>query len=76
MRWFCGPGFGPGGFLWIIRPIMFLVWMAIAVGVVYLIRPHLKYRTSLEKTPLDIAKERYARGEITAEEFEIMKSKL
>lgn len=78
-----GPGYGPhmwnGGWHgWFFGPIMMIVFIAVAVVVVVLLvrwlggpshinNPH---HQSPTKTPLDILKERFARGEIDKEEFE------
>ena len=79
-----GPGYGRGpgtmgwgygiGWLW---PIMMVVfWIAIIVGIIFLIRwLVVSTRTAtrgagFDDTPLEIIKRRYARGEINKEEFE------
>jgi putative membrane protein len=59
-----------GGYMWII--------LLLIIGVVvYLIWQNAKSKTESEKeTALDILKKRYARGEITKEQYEGMKQKL
>jgi len=56
-----------------------IFWTIIIVGayllIKYLIEQN-KARGGEEKSALDIAKERYARGEITEEEFEEIKKRL
>jgi putative membrane protein len=63
MGWW-GPGFG-----WV---FMLLFWGLVIFGIVALVRWLAQSRPGRtgEKTPLDILKERYARGEIDREEFE------
>jgi putative membrane protein len=57
--------------------LMFLFWAGIIAlivwGVSRLYRQHI---TAGKQTPLDIARERYARGEISREEFEQIKKDL
>jgi putative membrane protein len=78
-----GPGFGPymmwdGGWHgWFFGPIMMIVFIAFAVVVVVLLVRWLggpghgaAWHGPPGKTPLDILKERYARGEIDKQEFE------
>ena len=67
-----GMGWGFGGIF------MILWWVLIIGGIVVLVRwlsntSGCSHPTS-EKTPLDILKERYARGEITRETYEQMRS--
>ncbi len=66
-----------GGFGWI---FMVLFWGLVIWGVVALVRGCVgnghNHGGSNEKSPLDILKERYARGEINKEEFESKKKDL
>lgn len=74
MHW---DGYGWGmGFGWI---IMLLFWIFVIAGGVLLVRWIAAYGerkgpgTRQSETTLDILKKRYARGEITREEYERMK---
>jgi putative membrane protein len=83
-----GIGMGPGmmewgyGMGWIWTIIMFAFWIAVIVGVIFLIRwVTITMRTGgqsvrSEDSPLEILKRRYARGEINKEEFEEKKKDL
>lgn len=65
-----------GGGWWIIMPIMMvLFWGGIIAVAVWGIRQFTSGRDG-GRSPLDIARERYARGEITAEEFEKLRRDL
>ena len=68
VRMMYGFGWGPG-FGWI---FMILFWVLIILGIVALGRWLFYNRDAGGPTrgPLDILKERYARGEIESEEFE------
>lgn len=60
---------------------MIIVWIIviglIVWGVIALIRHSgSRMASGSDRTPLDVAKERYARGEITQEEYERIKSDL
>lgn len=77
-----GPFYGPhmwnGGWHgWFFGPIMMIVFVAVAVVVVMLLVRWLgtpghggASRSPPDMTPLDILKERFAKGEIDQEEFE------
>ena len=80
MHWFLPWGweFGPGLFHW--RGAMGLLFLAVVGLIVYLVvRGETKKKqggAGSEETALEILKKRYARGEITREEFERMKKDL
>lgn len=72
MHWDYGWGMGFG---WL---FMIIFWVLVILGVVYIIKL-VGERTRKEErgeTVLDILKKRYAKGEITKEEFEKMKDDL
>ena len=73
-----GPGFAGGWGLGWLFPLVF--WGAIITGVVFVVRAASQGGVGSPpqgaETPLDILKRRYARGEITREEFEEMKRDL
>ena len=67
-----GWGLGWGGGL-----LMALVGMAFIVLVIWaVIKITNHHPSTTNKTPIDIAKERYAKGEITKEQFEQIKKDL
>ncbi len=72
-----GWGMGYGFFGWL---MMFLFWIliiaAVVLGVRWFIDQGKLQGSSVEETPLDILKKRYASGEIDKEEFEAMKREL
>jgi len=72
-----GWGMGYGFFGWL---MMFLFWIliiaAVVLGVRWFIYQGKLKGSSVEETPLDILKKRYASGEIDKEEFETMKRDL
>ncbi len=65
---------GYGFFGWL---MMFLIWIliiaAVVLGVRWFIDQGKLKGSSVEETPLDILKKRYASGEINKEEFETMR---
>jgi putative membrane protein len=61
--------------------MMFIFWAAIILFIVWVVRggrSHFYHDSmnKMDKTPLDILKERYAKGEINKEEFETKKKDL
>jgi len=73
-----GGFFGGGGFIWMIFIFIFVtaIIFGIILLIVWLVR-RASYPGKISKTEvnsaLEILKERYAKGEITKKEFEIMK---
>lgn len=65
MYWGNGYGFMGGGWLF-----MGLFWLVVIVGIVALVRAVGGSRREPRKTALDILQERYARGEISREEYQ------
>ncbi len=63
------------GFGWI---FMVLFWALVILGIVYIVQAVSRRagQPGTEETSLDILKKRYARGELTKEEFERMKDDL
>ncbi len=72
-----GWGMGYGFFGWL---MMFLFWIliiaAVVLGVRWFIDQGKLKGSSVEETPLDILKKRYASGEIDKEKFETMRREL
>ncbi len=83
-----GQGMGPGmmgwgyGMGWLGMILMGLFWVAVIVGIIFLIRwlfvstGSKGHVAASEDSPLEIVKRRYARGEINKEEFEAKKKDL
>jgi putative membrane protein len=65
-----GP-WGPGGFGWVEGLVWLIFWVAVIALAVVLLRRELPHmRTQRQRPPaLDLLEERYARGEISREEF-------
>jgi putative membrane protein len=77
-HWSWGPGgFGLGTFFLIPLILMILFWIAVIIGIVYFVKWVIatgkRHETKSEETALDILKKRYAKGEISREEFERIK---
>jgi len=72
-----GWGMGYGFFGWL---MIFVFWIliiaAVVLGVRWFIDQGKLKGSSVEETPLDILKKRYASGEIDKEEFESMRGEL
>lgn len=70
-RWGYGPGLFGGGI------ISLIFWILVIVGIVLLVKWLAgSHGGKSENKPLDILKERYAKGEISKEEFEAKKKDL
>ena len=74
-NYYYGPHMWGGGYGWFMGPIMWLLFIAIAVVVVVLLLRWLGVSggpaaSAPGKTSLDILKERFAKGEIDKKEFE------
>jgi len=81
-------GYGPGmmgwgyGIEWLGMVIMVAFWIAVIVGIIFLIRRLVlstraaAHKAHAEDSALGILKKRYARGEINKEEFEEKKKDL
>lgn len=67
-----------GGFNWLAPIFIWIFFIFFIVIIVRLIvgKSHDSDDSSEEKTPLDILKERYAKGEITKKDFDQMKKDL
>ena len=70
-------GFWAGTFFLIPIFLMVAFWVAIIIGFVYFVKWILaagkRHETKSEETALDILKKRYAKGEISKEDFERLK---
>lgn len=86
MRWLNGyqgySGYGlMGNFGWFGMFICLLIVVLIIIGIVYLVRGGLNRTNKLNRDvtnnrSLDILKERFAKGEITKEEYDVIKKSL
>jgi putative membrane protein len=72
-------GGGPGGYMWYPGHFMMIPLFILLVAVVYLVARSARHQHEVHAvpdTPLDIVKRRYARGEITKEQYETLKTDL
>ncbi len=69
---------GDVGWGWMVMGWVWMVvfWGAVIGLIVWTVSRVTEGRTTSHSTPMDIAKVRYARGEITKEEFESLKKDL
>ena len=58
------------------RIIDFIIWGAILLGIAYLIYTLIRRGKGIHPSPLEVLKQRYARGELSDEEFERMERRL
>ena len=56
--------------------LIVLIWVGLAALAVWSFKWYTKRNASTKQSPIDIAKERYAKGEITKEQFEQIKKDL
>jgi putative membrane protein len=70
-------GYG-GGWMFVLGGFLFIVFWAVIISlIIWAIRKYTGSTGNISsKSPLDIAKERYAKGEITKEQFEQLKKDL
>jgi putative membrane protein len=74
MMGYCDFGYGMGFFGWI---FMVLFWAGVILLIVWLVRQNSNQENRTERrTPSDILKERFAKGEISKKEFDEMKKEL
>ena len=70
MDYGCWSGYGGGVFMWFIFLILIVIVLYVAL------RSPKSGTSQAQETPLDILKKRYAKGEISKEEFEKIKKDL
>jgi len=58
---------GPYHWLWAV--FWLAIWVLVIAGIIFLIRMLLERKTPVERRAIDILDERYAKGEITREEY-------
>lgn len=65
-----------GGGAWFMFSMMAIFWLGVIVLGWWAIASYNRRNESARQSPLDVTKHRYARGEITSEEFERLKHDL
>lgn len=55
---------------------MIIFWILVIMGIIYLVQLTVHRKHKGNNSPLEILKERYAKGEITEKQYEDMKKKL
>ena len=58
-----------GGYHWLWMLIWLGFWIVIVMGLVFLIRALIERKSGAEKHAMDILNDRYARGDISREEY-------
>jgi putative membrane protein len=72
-----GPGYGPYGGFHMMSPLGGGLFLVLFLALVFVVLTRVTRKSSgVQESALDILKKRYARGEITREEFERMKQEL
>jgi putative membrane protein len=72
-------GSGPGGYMWHPGHFMMIPLLILLIAMVYLIARNARHKHEAHAdldTPLEIIKKRYAKGEITKEQYENLKTDL
>lgn len=72
-----GPGYGPYGGFHMMSPFGGGLLVVLFLALIFIVLTRLTRRNSgVQESALDILKKRYAKGELTREEFERMKQEL
>jgi putative membrane protein len=63
-------GWGPGGWFWLGGPLMLVLWITVTAAIVWVITRYVRppQRSGVDRAR-DILAERYARGELSADEY-------
>lgn len=72
-----GPGYGPYGGFHMMSPLGGGLFLVLFLALVFVVLTRVTRKSSgVQESALDILKKRYARGELTREEFERMKQEI